>query len=143
MSSKSLARSLSLSLALLSALFVGKAFAMQFPMELIETIDDSRIVAFIHEVDIAASKVWEPSQGSVPLSIDGALKAVLESFRSDEDKDLIMYEIKLKRIPHHGGHWNYLVVMKSATNHRAAEQYYVVLMSGKVVAAIREPSSYK
>ena len=114
-----------------------------FPVEIIEQIGNDRVIAFIEESDIAQTSVWEPTQGSPGLSIPEALQAVYGEIAADPKLTSgQLEEIKLEQIPHHAGYWNYLVRMQTS-NHEKHTSYYIVLMNGKVVPAVREPGSVK
>jgi hypothetical protein len=51
--------------------------------------------------------------------------------------------IELKKIPRHEKHWHYLVKTKSEVDDIVESHYFIVLMDGKVIAAIKEPESIK
>jgi len=131
-------------LALLLVLFSGNMQANEFPVEIIEFIDNARVVAFINENDIDETSYWLPSAGSPELSIEDALNAVQQHIAADPDITAAeLDELKLKQIPHHQRHWNYLVKMKITNHGKPHASYFVVLMNGKVIPAVREPGAVK
>lgn len=132
-------------LALLFLLLLSsKIYAIEFPVEIIEYLDDVKVVAFINESDIDKSLRWNPAQGKVPLGIDDALKAIREHVAADPElKQASLTGIELKQIPHHSGYWHYMVKMKTRVNNRNQAHYFIVLMNGKVIPGIREPESVK
>ncbi|MCB1724366.1 MAG: hypothetical protein KDJ39_11810 [Gammaproteobacteria bacterium] len=132
---------------LLPLLFVflsARALAFEFPIEVTEYLDDVRISAYINKADLAAAPHWEPFTEALPLSVDGALAAVQQFMREKEQvADAELLGIELKRIPRHEAYWHYLVRIRSASDDKSKPHLYVVLLDGKVIAAIREPQSIK
>jgi hypothetical protein len=124
-------------------LFSTPMRANDFPIEIIEFIDNARVVAFIHEGDLDPASIWQPAEGAPKLSIESALEAVNAHITADPTiSSAQLVEIKLEQVPNHNGYWNYLVEMQ-ATNHEAHTSFFVVLMNGKVIPAVREPSAIK
>lgn len=118
-------------------------WASDFPIEIIEYVDDARIVAFVQKDELDPAYVWEPTEGAPKLTIEGALQAVNTFIAEDPAiQGAQLEEIKLEQIPNHKGYWNYLVKMQT-TNHDTHHSFFVVLMDGKVIPAIREPDSFK
>ena len=118
--------------------------AIEFPLEVIEYIDDVKVVAFISQTDIDAASTWNPMQTGVPLGVDAALAAVKEAlldFGVAADS-IALTSIELREFPHQPGHWHYLVRLKQSAGKRHPG-FYVVLMSGKVISATMEPQAYK
>ena len=125
-------------------LFSGNALSFDFPIGITEYVDEVRIVAYINKDDLENSKQWSPFEGPPPLSIHEALKAVQEFMKNDKDfASGILDEIELRKIPHHEKDWHYLVRMKYQTDDRVKSHFFLVLMDGKVISAIREPESIK
>jgi hypothetical protein len=125
-------------------LFSLSARAFEFPHEYIEYIDDTKIVAFIDNEDIAVSPLWVPGQGKLPLNIEAALERVHKYIDAKLDIPAVkLEEIELKRIPHADARWHYLVVMHSENAEGIKLHYFVVLLSGKVIPALEEPEAYK
>lgn len=131
-------------LPLLLILFSGLARAYDFPIEVIEFIDDAKVVAFVDETDIDEALDWTPFEGSPPLTIAGALAAIREHIATDKNlADATFAEIELKQLPNHPKHWHYLVKMRSQESDAPHSIFFIVLMNGKVITGIREPQSLK
>jgi hypothetical protein len=125
-------------------LLASKALAFEFPIEVIEYMDDVKVVAYIDRHDIDKEKRWHPFQEQPPISIHDALRAVKAFIDSTENfTDITMTGIELKHIPHHEAHWHYLVKVRYRTDGVLKPHFFVVLMDGKVISAIREPESIK
>ena len=125
-------------------LFFGRAMAYENPIEIIEYIDDVKVVAYISKSDITEKLQWTPLESPVPLSIDDALRAVQNYIKSDKDiADFKLSGIELKRIARYEMYWHYLVKLKYKSDGRMRPHFYVVLMDGKVISALREPESIK
>lgn len=114
--------------------------AVEFPIELVEYVDDARIVALVNESDIDAGAGWVPGSGSPPVSMDEAL-AIVQTAIADDPRfeGAAVDEVAIKRIPHHTEHWHYLVKLVSGTAHHPRLDFFVVLMNKKLIPAIREP----
>ena len=122
----------------------GKVLAVEFPIEITEYVDEVRIAAYINKEDIKNNVQWTPFEGPPPLSIHEALKSVQEYMKSDEDMaSATLVEIELRPIPHHEKSWHYLVRMRYQSEDKVRPHFYLVLMDGKVISAIREPESIK
>jgi len=125
-------------------LMSGKVLAFEFPIEITEYVDEVRIAAHINKEDIDKNIQWTPFQGPPPLSIQEALKAVQEHMKSDENMvSAKLVEIELRPIPHQEKSWHYLVRMRYQSGDKVQPHFYLVLMNGKVISAIREPESIK
>lgn len=131
-------------LPLLFFLFSGNLQASQYPVEVVEFIDNIRVVAFINEADIDKTLSWIPFEGSPPVTVGGALGAIKGYVAADpEFAKMELTEIELKQIPHHQSYWHYLVRIKTTLEGKSRSHYFIVLMNGKVIQGIREPSSIK
>lgn len=131
-------------LMLLLLLFSGKALAFDFPIEVTEYIDSTKIVAYINKNDINKKLQWAPFDGPPPLSIADALQAVHKYIKLDVDfSNTSLTGIELKRIPHHEKSWHYIVRIKYKTNGVMQPHFFIVLMDGKVISALKEPDSIK
>lgn len=124
----------------------ANVFAYQFPLEIIEKFDDARLVVFVKESDIKNTPGWSPSRGAPPLTIAQVVTRVNEW--CDKDKTFrhsVIQKIELKPIKQHEkqNRWYYLVQLRTPKNGQHPIQYLAVLMDGKVIPAIREPSSIK
>jgi hypothetical protein len=131
-------------LLLLLLLFSANSQAYEFPVEIIEFIDNAKIVASVSEGDIDEKLYWQPFEGPPPLSIAGALDAIQKHIASDPQAGTAeLTGIELKRIPHHSRHWHYLVKMSSQVDGKPQPRYFIVLMTGKVIPGLREPETVK
>jgi hypothetical protein len=125
-------------------LVFGRVMAYENPIEIIEYIDDVKVVAYINKSDINTKIEWTPFESPLPLSIDDALHAVQEYIQSDDDiTDVKLSGIELKRIARHEMYWHYLVKLKYKSGDETRPHFFVVLMDGKVISALREPESIK
>lgn len=131
-------------LVLLFTLFSHNLYAYEAPIEIIEYMDNTKIIAFINEADMNKSQDWQPADGVPPLTINGALKAIEKQASAyPELKDTVLTEIELKPIPRHEEHWHYIVKMKSKYNQKSKPHYVIVLMDGKVFPGLKEPEMLK
>ena len=133
---------------LLSLLFLiasVPALAYQFPLEVSEYIDDVKIDVFIDPKDLEGQTPWRPFQAPLPLTLDQALAAIARGVKQDPRIDRAgLVGVELKPIPRHPGLWHYLVKMKAVmADGKQQALYFIVLMNGKVVPALREPESIK
>jgi len=123
---------------LLLSWFSLTAAAETQTIEIFEQFDQARIVAFIDTADIDAASRWDPLSSPPPLSISGLIDTLRKA-----DAELAIVEIELRQIPHHPGYWHYLVKTQPGLEKQDPYRYFVVLMNGKLIPAIREPESYK
>lgn len=120
------------------------AQAFEFPVEIIEYIDDAKVVGYVQSNDIDTSLNWAPFHGAPPLTIEQALHRVMDFIQGDTTLDNAqMVGIELKPIPEHAGYWHYLVKLKYGDDDQRHAHFFMVLMDGKVISAIREPQSIK
>ncbi len=122
------------------------AGAVQWPLEIFEIMDDRKIVVFLEEADITTSPTWDPAEGGPPLTLAEVVQKLSDWVgASDRLADLKIHEIKLKPIRHHESEqrWYYLVQLRRQIDGQPDRHYVAVLMNGKVVPALREPSSLK
>lgn len=125
-------------------LLSSSVFAFEFPIEMIEGVDGEKVIVYVNKSDIDKDVRWTPSDGEPPVSIMDALAAVKAFLKNmPGNAGLTLEEIQLRRIPHHNNDWHYMVVMQAVSDGKPVTQYYAVLMSGKVIKAIREPESFK
>jgi hypothetical protein len=130
--------------AALSLLFSARLPALGFPVEIIESVDNSRVVAFLSEADIEQAINWVPFSGGPPLAIADALKAVRQQIAADPElSGAELTEIGLRQIPHHEQHWHYLVKLQTRSGDRVIAHYFIVLLDGKVIRGLREPQAVK
>lgn len=129
---------------LLFLLLSGRVLAYEFPIEVAEYIDDVKIVAYLDKKDVNNTSQWVPFEGQPPLSIYDALQAVQKYIISNaEYVENKLIGIELKRIPHHEKNWHYLVKVKYKHGDKMQPHFFVVLMDGKVISALRKPESIK
>lgn len=127
--------------ALLLLLLSFNVQAGNFPVEIIEQFDNARVVAFIKDADLKSAPVWQPLAGPPPVTIAAAIEAVkTHRFKGvGQEGPFMVEEIELRKISAHDDHWHYLIKTKEGE----ATRYYVVLMNGNVIPAVREPEAYK
>lgn len=122
----------------------GKALAFEFPIEISEYIDDIKIYAHIEKSDIDEKSEWMPFETSPPLSIFDALKSVQKYIDSNTNSvEQTLIGIELKQIPRHKEYWHYLVKVKYKIDDKLQPHFFIVLMDGKVISAIRRPDAIK
>lgn len=117
-----------------------------WPVEIFDVMDGQRLVVFLHNEDIAASPVWQPTEGGPPLTIAETLGHVEDWIAKDPRlAGAEIREIELKPIHEHEmeHRWYYLVQLHGVQNGRSKAFYAAVLFTGKVVPAIAEPASIK
>lgn len=120
------------------------AQAYELPIEVIEYLDNRKVVAFINEGDIDKTQHWTPFEEAPSLTVEGALKAIKQYAAADpEYAKATLTGIELKPIPHHEGYWHYLVKLKTPFNDTFRSHYFIVLMNGKVISGIREPDTVR
>jgi len=130
--------------AALLALLCISTQAHAFPLEIFENVAGNRVVAFIEESDIDKSIHWKPFDQAPPVTVEQATRAVFKHLGAEKDMvDTEIVEIELRPIPHHEDQWHYMVKMKMQNNDEVKYRYFIVLMNGKVIPAIREPDSIK
>jgi predicted HTH transcriptional regulator len=131
-------------LPLFILLISGDIYAYEPQLEIIEYIDDIKVVAFVKESDINKTMEWVPFEGTLPLTLESALKSVQEYMASQPKmSDAILKEIELKRLPQHKKYWHYIVKMKISSNGKKQSSYFIVLMDGKIIPALEEPEMLK
>ncbi len=116
---------------------MAQAQMIEFPLELIEYIDDVKVVTFVPPSALASIPTWDPMRQPVPLSLQQALDRVRSRVG---DEDFRLTAIELKPIPGHQGHWHYLVRLRAPDRR---PRYFSVLFDGRLLPATREPESYK
>ena len=131
-------------LPFLLLLMSSRIFANEYPVEIFEYLDNTKVVAFLKGSDIDKTTPWVPLQTEVPLSVDDALKAASDLAETEHNlKHIVLTSIELKQIPGHPKYWHYLVKMKAENNGEIQAQYFVVLLDGKVIPAVKEPEAFK
>jgi len=131
-------------LVLLVPLYSVSAYAYDWPIEIIEYVDNARVVATLSQGDIDESADWKPAGAAPALSIK-KVAAIARDFAAANEgwEGATLEEIALRRIPHHEDKWHYMVKMKTEMDDQVSYHYLVVLMNGKTIAALREPESVK
>ena len=125
-------------------LFCGKVVAYESPIEIIEYIDDVKVVANINKNDLNKKTQWIPFKSPPPLSVADALQAVQKYIGSHgKISDIKLRGIELKRMSHHEMYWHYLVKIIYQRGDKTQPHFFVVLMDGKVIPALQEPESIK
>jgi len=125
-------------------LMSSSVYALEFPSEIIETLDDTTIIAYLNESDINKTAKWRPSASEPPLSIAGAVAELQRYITANPHPGKeSLRAIELKQIPRHKHYWHYLVRTRVKNEGGTANHFYMVLMDGKVIPAIMEPESYK
>ena len=118
-----------------------------WPEEIIDSMDGQRLVVFLPNSDIATSPQWLPDEGAAPpLNIAGAVEHLKKWMASDPRyQGVEIHEIKLTPIRHHEQEhrWYYLFQLRPLDGGHRKAMYAAVLLNGKVVPAIAEPSSIK
>jgi len=131
-------------LPLLLIVISGKIQAFEFPIEVIEFIDNAKVVAFLDETDIDKRSYWEPFTGVPPLSMTDALGAIHDHLAADPELGkATLSGIELKQIPHHERYWHYLVKLQTRMDDKPHSRYFIVLMNGKVIPGLMEPETVK
>lgn len=131
-------------LLLLMLLSSSHVLAVEFPIEISEYIDDVKIDAYINREDLNNTSQWTPFESSPPLTINQALTAILNDENAAIDfNNSTVVGIELKPVPRHKSYWHYLVKIKTVSEDKSEPHFFVVLMDGKVISAIREPDSIK
>jgi hypothetical protein len=114
------------------------------PVEVIEYIDDVKIVGYLDQNDIKKSAQWAPFENPPPLSINDALISVKQYLKkNNEFNNTKLIDIELKRIAHYEAYWHYIVKTRYQDDAARKSRFYMVLMNGKVVSALKEPESIK
>ncbi len=131
-------------LLILILFFSAQVLAVEFPIEISEYIDDVKIDAYINKEDLKKTSQWTPFESSPPLTINQALTAILNDEKSEIDfTNSRVIGIELKPVPHHKSYWHYLVKIKTISEEGSEPSFFIVLMDGKVITAIKEPESIK
>jgi Zn-dependent metalloprotease len=125
-------------------LISAQALAVEFPLEISEYFDDIRIVAYVNQSDIDKEARWTPFRSAPPLSVEAALDNVQTHLKADNVfADAELTSIELKPIPKQQDYWHYLVKMKYTQDGISRPHFFVVLMDGKVISALKQPDSIK
>lgn len=127
------------SLLFLAFVACGAARAAQLPVEVVETLDQNRLVVYLSEAQIDAIPAWQPGAGQPPMSLQAAVARALEWIRDrDLYTDARIYELKFKPVHNYEAlnRWYYLVDLRLPGGRR---HFIAVLPNGDVVPAMVEP----
>ncbi|MCB1735557.1 MAG: hypothetical protein H6981_14025 [Gammaproteobacteria bacterium] len=128
----------------LLALVTTSANAFQFPVELIEYVGETRVVAFVPEHDLAQAGTWAPFDSTPPLSISDALSLVKTQIASEPKlAGARLQTIDLAPIPNHDKQWHYVAKLATAHGDHHEDHFLLVLMNGQIISAMGEPDSIK
>jgi hypothetical protein len=131
-------------LALLLMGLAARALAFDFPVEVTEYIDDVKIIAYLNQREVDKEPQWTPFEGPPALSIADALEAVQHRIESDTElSEVTLTGIELKQIPQHAGRWHYLVKVRFKQDASVRPHFFVVLMDGQVISAVKRPDAIK
>lgn len=126
--------------------FSSNVLAVEFPVEIVDQFDNSRVVAYVNQGDVDKSPSWNPADGAPPLTIGAMLKSLDNWIAEDSTlKGAEVSKIELKPIMNKEieGRWYYLVKLTCKSTENPKVSYAAILMNGKVSAAIREPDPFK
>lgn len=124
--------------------FCANAYAAEFPVEIVEYVGNTRVVAFIDEQDIAESRQWQPFEEEPPLAMNDAIDVLQKFIASNKEfTDTELLEIELRKLPRHEQHWHYMFKTRTTINEASHQLFFVVLMNGKIIPAIREPETLR
>jgi|GEM_PF-1657998 len=132
-------------LLVLLTLLAANAQALQPSIEIIEQLDDLKLVAFVDEKNLENYPLWINLEENPPLQINRAIRAIQDLYNKNGNKlnSSGIKEIELKEIPHHKNYWHYIIRVEGNSENRSIDQVYVILMNGKVIPALIETESYK
>ena len=131
-------------LFLLSAF--SSAFAISWPLEIIEHLDEAKIIIYAKEAEIEQSPTWDPATGAPSFGLPEVLKSIAQwDNKKAGISDTSVEKIELKPILHQekANRWYYLVQLRNPAGSKHKHHYLAVLMNGKTYGAIEEPESYK
>jgi len=123
----------------LLASMAAAAQAARLPAEVVENLDQYRIVLYLSEDQIDAIPAWQPGKGKPPMSLEAAVNRTLEWIgTSDLLKDARIHELKYKPVHNYESRnrWYYLVELRMQGTKK---RFLAILPDGQVVPAIEEP----
>jgi hypothetical protein len=126
-------------LLFLFSLSVATAQASSLPAEVIENMDQYRIVLYLSEDQINAIPEWQPGEGKPPMSLEEAVSHALAWIGRDTSlAGAQIYEVKYKPVHNYEklNRWYYLVELRMDAGKK---RFVAVLPGGQVVSAIEEP----
>ncbi len=122
--------------------FFSNTYAFQFPLEIIDYMDDATIIVYAKKDDINKTSTWIPGDTAPPLTIEKLVSTVNSWLKTrPKMQNLKINEIELKQVHKHekDNYWYYLIQLKNKQN----VKYIAILMNGQILPAIKEPKSYK
>ncbi len=126
-------------LFLLLSVLVTAVQAAPRPTEIIENIDQYRIVLYLNQPQIKAMPEWQPGEGEPPMSVGTAVGRVLDWIAAEPGlTGASIHELEFKPIHNFEklNRWYYLVELSLGAGEK---RFVAVLPGGKVVPAIVEP----
>jgi hypothetical protein len=124
---------------LLAGLTAGIAQAASLPAEVVENLDQYRIVLYLNDTQIDSIPAWRPGEGGPPMSLEAAVDSTLEWVGANElYRDASIYELKYKPVHNYEAlnRWYYLVELRMQDGRK---RFLAVLPDGTVVPANEEP----
>ena len=120
-------------------LSVATARASSLPAEVVENMDQYRIVLYLSDEQVNAIPEWQPGEGKPPMSLQDAVSHVLAWIARDTSlAGAKIYELKYKPVHNYEklNRWYYLVELRMEAGKK---RFVAVLPGGQVVSAIEEP----
>lgn len=127
------------SLFFLLSLVSGAAQSAMLPTEVVENLDQYRIVLYLDQNQIDAIPAWQPGEGAPPMTLEAAVARTLEWIGDNELlKAARIHELKYKPVHNYESlnRWYYLVELRMQGTKK---RFLAVLPGGEVVPAIEEP----
>ncbi len=119
--------------------------AVQFPLEIVENFDGTRVVVLANKDEIETAPTWHPAD-KPPLTIADLVITVQKHIDATPGRsNALIRKIDLRPIKGYEtqDRWYYLLMVADPDNSHPNLNYLAVLMNGKVLSTIREPSAYK
>ncbi len=113
--------------------------ASSLPAEVVETLDQYRIVLYLEQEQLNAIPAWRPGEGDPPMPLSAAVARTLAWIgENDLLKDARIYELTYKPVHNFEAQnrWYYLVELRMTAGKR---RFLAVLPDGEVIPAIEEP----
>ncbi len=134
-------------LAMLSFALLGISAncpAGKWAAEVIENLDQARIVLFLTDEDMAAMPEWRPDgHEPPPLTLAKAIDLVNAEIEKDVDlRGAEIHELEFKPVRKHEKQhrWYFLCEVRTHDGGKEKKHFLAVLTSGKVIRAIEEPT---
>lgn len=113
--------------------------AASLPAEVVENMDQYRIVLYLSDEQVNAIPEWRPGEGKPPMSLQDAVSHTLAWIARDTSlAGAQIYELKYKPVHNYEklNRWYYLVELRMEAGKK---RFVAVLPGGQVVSAIEEP----